>query len=123
MVERRPACCQPTMRDVCHAVVNRGTRWRRCPVNSDGQGASHREQWTRSPECLAGAGNLELWRHCVTRLQVHPVGVQTEAMLPSAVWPCLGVQSGSVDRVSFVLWSGFGRCAGLVRRLWTCHVM
>ena len=29
----------------------------------------------------------------------------------------------AVDRVSFVVWSGFGPCAGLVRRFWTCHVM
>ena len=27
------------MRDACHAVVNRGTRWRRYPVNSDGDEA------------------------------------------------------------------------------------
>ena len=30
---------------------DRPTRWRRHPVNSDGQAASRREQWTRSPEC------------------------------------------------------------------------
>ena len=37
----------------------------------------------RSPERLAGAGYLELcvWRHCVTRLRVCPVGVQTVAEL------------------------------------------
>ena len=117
------------MRDVCNSVVDRGTRWRRYPVNSDGQAASHREQWTRSPECLAGAGYLELWRHCVTRQQVRPVGVRTEAMLPN----CSVAAAGSVicthcgcrgsTRVSFVLWSGLRRCAGLVRRLWMCHVM
>ena len=48
------------MRDACHAVVNRGTQWRRYPVNNDGQAASRREQWTRSPEYLAGAAYLEL---------------------------------------------------------------
>ena len=54
------------MRDACHAVVN-STQWRRYPVINDGQNASRREQWTRLPECLAGAAYSELWvwRHCV----------------------------------------------------------
>ena len=46
-------------------LVHRG-RWRRYPVGSDGQAASRREQWTRWSECLAGAGYLEMLRHCVT---------------------------------------------------------
>ena len=87
-------CWRAIMRDVCHAVVNRTTRWRRYPVNSDGQAASRKEQWTRSPECLAGAGYLELRRHCVTQLQVRPVGVRTEAMLPN----------GSVICTRWLLW-------------------
>ena len=47
-------------RDAGHAVVNRSTQCRRHPVNNDGQAASRTEQWKRSPECLAGAGYLEL---------------------------------------------------------------
>ena len=46
-------------------LVNKG-RWRRYPVNSDGQATIRREQRTRWPECLAGAGYLELRRPCVT---------------------------------------------------------
>ena len=46
----------------CVEQAVRGTQWRRYPVNNDGQAASrrHRKQWTRSPECLAGAAYLEL---------------------------------------------------------------
>ena len=50
--------------------------WRRYPVNSDGRAACRKKQCARSSECLAAAGYLEQWEHCVTRLQVRPVGVR-----------------------------------------------
>ena len=43
---------------------------------------------------------MELWRHCVTRLQVRPVGVRTEAMLPN----CNVAAAGSVICTRWLPW-------------------
>ena len=64
-----------------------------------------------------------MWRHCVTRLQVRPVGVRTLAELRCGRGGLCKLYT--MDRVSFVLWSDFGRCAVSVRGLfvdWTVDV-
>ena len=116
------------MRDACHAVVNRGTQWRRYPVNNNGQAARRRERWTRLPECLAGAAYWELWvwRHCVTRLQ-------TCVQLECEPRHCSVAAAGSVICTHWIvcrLSCGRGSDAvpgsDAVRGLfvdWTCHVM
>ena len=80
---------------------------------------------TMDTECLAAAGYLELWRHCVTRLQMRPMGVRTEGKCcRTAVWPAAGSVICTHCLLWFVCRLSCGRTrAGLVRRLWTYQVM
>ena len=99
-------------------LVHRG-RWRRYPVSRDGQAASRREQWTRSPECLAGAGYLELLRHCVTTTGASSSSANRGDVAELQCGrgrECNLHTPAAVDRVPFVLWSGIGRmCVGCGR--------
>ena len=106
----------------CCGDANRGTQWRCDPVNNEGQAASRRDQsrvetfvWMLSWSWL-----LEVWTVSVAALRNATTGIPSWSanqytVCRTAVWPRPVVYT--LDRVSFVLLSGFGRCAGRVRRL------